>query len=70
MLNKWITVNLLLIKGQKLIDRGKKELSMLFRPIYGDAADFEGGIEVELLPPLRWKHVRISLLPEDGRKSI
>ena len=43
------------------ISDDKKELSMLFRPNYGDAADFEGGIEVELLPPLRWKHVRISL---------
>ena len=27
------------------ISDDKKELSMLFRPIYGDAADFEGGIE-------------------------
>ena len=51
------------------ISDDKKELSMLFRPIYGDAADFEGGIEVELLPPLRWKHVRISLLPEDEGKE-
>lgn len=51
------------------ISDDKKELSMLFRPIYGDAADFEGGIEVELLPPLRWKHTRISLLPEDEGKE-
>lgn len=51
------------------ISDDKKELSMLFRPIYGDAADFEGGIEVELLPPLRCKHVRISLLPEDEGKE-
>lgn len=50
------------------ISNDKKELSMLFRPIYGDA-DFEGGIEVELLPPLHWKHVRISLLPEDEGKE-
>ena len=50
----------------------KQELALLFKPIYdyADSADFEGGsIEIELFPPLRWKHAHISLLPEDEGKE-
>lgn len=47
-----------------------QELALYFKPAYDDSADFKGGsIEVELLPPLRWKHTRISLLPEDEGKE-
>lgn len=49
-----------------------QELALLFKPVYdyNDSADFKGGaIEIELLPPLHWKHARISLLPKDEGKE-
>lgn len=53
----------------KISDDGQ-ELALHFKPACDDSADFKGGaIEVELLPPLRWKHARISLLPEDEGKE-
>lgn len=42
----------------------EKKFSLSFRTNNPRSADIEGSIEAELLPPLRWKYVRIPLLPE------
>lgn len=46
-----------------------QELALYFKPACDDSIDCKSSIEVELLPPLRWKHTRISLLPEDEGKE-
>lgn len=52
------------------ISDDRQELALYFKPACDDPADFKrGAIEIELLPPLRWKHARISLLPEDEGKK-
>ena len=42
----------------------EKKFSLSFRTNKSRSADIEGSIEAELLPPLRWKYIRIPLLPE------
>ena len=49
--------------------KNEQELNLLIKPSCDDSIDCKSSIEVELLPPLRWKHTRISLLPEDEGKE-
>lgn len=47
----------------------EQELNLLIETSCDNSIDCKSSIEVELLPPLRWKHTRISLLPEDEGKE-
>lgn len=53
-----------------LISNNEQELA-LFLKLFDEhiKEDCKGSIEVEFLPPLRWKYTRISLLPEDEGKE-
>ena len=49
--------------------KSEQEITLSVRPSCDDSIDCKGSVEVELLPPLPWKHTRISLLPEDEGKE-